>query len=345
LVGGPGIWFLVTYLRPRYLRPLWRQKRVRWGALLAVILAGVVAVRFVPILQGWIYEHDNNPPSGQFLLGPPLAPGLKQLKYLLAYVEGLTLPLALTGAVGVYLLWQGRDRSLALFLASLAVFPIVFLTLISLRTPVSTYYLLPTAPVFFMGAGIFLDRVFDVDWKVRPRWLLSATVVVLVLIPGAPTLISQYRNGRRYDFKGVAHWLEPRLTPGDVVVSDQPVALAYYLPGIQVQRLRYNLAPLMESVRVLHHAGGRGALWIVAPAPAHAFRTNLRQGGLASWMYNNCQLRNSIGVGRVDFRQQYLQVYRCPPAAPPETEADKGQLGSPGFDSTPSDSSIDRSRR
>jgi hypothetical protein len=62
---------------------------------------------------------------------------------------------------------------------------------------------------------------------------------------------------------------------------------------------------------------GRGeAVWIVAPAPSHAFRTNLKSGGLLSWIYDNCQVRNTLGVGRVDFRQQYLQIYRCPVSAP-----------------------------
>ncbi|HEY7480366.1 MAG TPA: glycosyltransferase family 39 protein [Gemmatimonadales bacterium] len=321
LVGGPAILALATYLRPRYLRPLWSQRRVRWGALVAVVLGVAIALRFVPILQGWISSHDENPGSGQFLL-PPSRGGLKPFIYLLAYVEGLTLPVALTGAVGIYLLWRERDRGLALFLASLVLFPVVFLSLILFRTPVSTYYLLPASPVFFMGAGVFLDRVFQVDWKLRPRWLLPATLLVVILIPGMPTLISQFLNGRRYDFKGVAHWLKPRLTPGDAIVSDQPVALGHYLPGIEVQRLRYNTAPLEESVRAVQRSGQGGALWIVAPVPAHAFRTNLKPGGLIRWIYDNCQLSNTVGRSRVDFRQQYLQVYRCPPApAPPSGTA------------------------
>jgi hypothetical protein len=318
LAGGPAIWFLATHLRPRYLKPLWSQKSVRWGALLLVILAVTVAVRFFPMLEGWISQHDKNPGSGQFLLRRPVAPGLKQILYLLAYVEGLTLPLVLTGVVGIYLLWQGRDRFLALFLTSLAIFPMVVLPLISLRTPVSTYYLLPVAPVFFMGAGVFLSRLFEVDWKVRPRWLVSATMAAIVIAAGGPTLLSQYLNGRRYDFRAVAHWLERRLTPGDMVFSDQPVALAHYLRATKVQRLRHDPAPLMQSVSALHQSGRGEALWIVAPAPAHALRTNLKQGGLARWIYQNCHLRNSIGGGRLDFRQQLLQVYRCPPAAFPE---------------------------
>jgi hypothetical protein len=317
LVGGPGIWLAFTYLRPRYLRPLWNQRAVRWGALVAVILAVVIALRFVPILQRWIADHDTKGAFGQYLLGPPLAPGLKQLKYLLAFAEGLSLPLTLVSVVGIYLLWARRDRMLAIFLASVALFPIVFLTLVSLRTPVSTYYLLPTTPVFFMGAGIFLARVFEVDWQLRARWLMPATVLLLILHAGTPTLVSQYRNGRRYDFRAAAGWLEKRLTPDDVIFSDQPVALGYYLPKMDVQRLRFNVEPLQQSMQALQRGGSQGGkLWIIAPAPAHAFRTNLKQGGLASWMYSNCQLRNVVGAGRLDFRQQYLQIYQCPPAIP-----------------------------
>jgi hypothetical protein len=146
---------------------------------------------------------------------------------------------------------------------------------------------------------------------------VPALIVVLMLIPGTPTLVSQLLNGRRFDFKAVAEWLQPRLTPGDIVYSDQPVALNHYLPELDVERLRYSTEPLTEAVRTVERLGRGGALWIIAPAPAHAFRTNLRQGGLARWMYENCQLSNTVGRSRVDFRQQYLQVYRCPPSRPP----------------------------
>jgi hypothetical protein len=258
--------------------------------------------------------------------------GVKQAFYLLAFVEGITIPVFLTALVGIYLLWRGPGRALAVFVTILALFPIAFLTLISVRTPVSTYYLLPTVPIFFMGAGYFLDRVFAVEWAVRPRWLVPVTVAILVLIPGTPTLISQYLNGRRYDFKSAARWLEPRLTPDDVIFSDQPVVMEHYLPKVEIARLRYNTAPLDTSMHAAQTANSGGALWIVAPAPAHALRTNLRQGGLAAWIYAHCQLRNSIGHGRVDFRQQYLQVYRCPPE--PAADAGTPQARPPAAGST-----------
>jgi hypothetical protein len=316
LVGGLVIWFLVTSLRLSDVTQWWGQRRVRWGVLIAIILAGLVALKFLPVLHGWIAEHDKKPGSGQFLLRSPNQPGVKQIVYLAAYVESLTLPVVLAALVGIRLLWQERDRPLALLLICLAAFQILFLTLISLRTPVSTFYLVPAAPVFFLGAGIFLERLFEVDWKLRPQWLLPATMSVIVMTAGAPTLISQYRDGRRYDFRGVAHWLEPRLASADVVYSDQHMVLAHYLPGTPVQRLR-DPAPLGESLDSLHQSGSGGTLWIVSPIPSHALRTNPALGGLNRWIYEHCQLRNTIGVGRLDFRQNYLQVYRCPPAEPP----------------------------
>ncbi|MFL5546046.1 MAG: hypothetical protein ACJ8AQ_00695 [Gemmatimonadales bacterium] len=313
LIGGPGLWLAFTYLRPSYIRWAWNQKLVRWGMIAAVVLAVVIALRFVPVLLRWVSIHDTMGAFGQYLLAPKLAPGLKQLKYLLAFAEGLTLPVTLTGAVGLYLLAKSGKRTLAIYLAGLALFPIVFLSLVSLRTPVSTYYLLPTTPVFFIGTGVFLNRILEMDWGFRARWLMPATALLLILDAGMPTLISQYRNGRRYDFKAAARWLEKRVTPNDVIFSDQPVAMGYYLPKMEVQQLRFNTEPLTQSMQRVQGGGREGTLWIIAPAPAHAFRTNLRQGGLAAWMYSNCQLRNSLGTGRLDFRQQYLQVFQCPP--------------------------------
>ena len=316
LMGGPAVLLALHYLRPGRLRALWALPAFRWGVLVAGVVLLAILIRFIPILQGWIHEHDANPGPGQFLLRKPPRL-LKPVLYVLAYVEAWTIPLILAGAAGIYLLWRDRDRTLAQYLASLFLFPLVFLCLVMFRTPVSTYYLLAAAPVFFMGAGHFLDRLWQVEWNLRPRWLVPALMLVLMLIPGAPTLVSQLLNGRRFDFKAAAEWLQPRLTDGDIIYSDQPVALNYYLPRIDVERLRFNTEPLAQAVRTVEGLGRSGALWIVAPAPAHAFRTNLRQGGLARWIYDNCQLSNTVGRSRVDFRQQYLQVYRCPPSRPP----------------------------
>ncbi len=313
LVGGLGAWLVATYLRPAQLRHLWKRRSFRRVAMGTAVTGGIITARFIPMLQGWIAAHDKGR-GGEFLLHIPGGAGVKQISYLLAYAESLTLPVMLTGILGIYLLWKGRDRPLALLLVCLATLPIAFLLLLSLRTAISLPYLLmPTAPVFFLGAGVLLDRLAEIEWELRPRWLLSAAIVALIIATAAPTVISQYRDGRRYDLRGVARWLHGRLAPEDVVFSDQHQVLAHYLPETNVHRLGGDPAPLMRSTRLLRASGRGGTLWIVAPAPSHAFRTNPSLASLNRWTYDNCQLRNTVGVGRLDFRQHYLQIYRCPP--------------------------------
>jgi len=254
---------------------------------------------------------------GQFLLSAKRPNGVKQLVLLLAYFQSLAFPVVLAAAAGLYLLWRERDRTLAAFLTSLIVFPLAFVAAVSARSPVSTFYLLPTAPAIYLAAGVFLAHLFEVDWRLRPQWLIPATLVIALLTTDAPTLFSQYRNGRRFDFREVARWLQPRLEEPHVIFSDQPMVLAHYLPEVPVEKLRPDTVPLSAALDSLSAEGRRAALWVVAPAPAHAFRTALKEGGLATWLYARCQLRATVGRGRLDFRQQYLQVFRCPPAVGP----------------------------
>ena len=319
LLGGLGLWLIVVYGRRERLAQLWSQRRVRWAAILAAAVALLIAIRFIPILQNWVAIHDQvpvNEKGGEFILHSPSGRGVKQISLLLAFVQNLTPPLVLAGVLGVCLLWRERARSLAALLACLFLFPIGFILLVQLRTAVSTFYLIPATPALFIGVGVFLDRLMETESGLRPRWLLAAAVGAMILADGAPTLVSQYRDGRRWDFRGAARWLDERLAPADVVISDQPLVVAYYLPHRQVQRLIADSARLSKAAGLARQTDPGGALWIVAPAPSHAFRTNPRLGSMNRWIYGNCQLRNTLGVGRVDFRQNFLQIYRCPPMPP-----------------------------
>lgn len=320
LLGGLVPWILATYVRPQQLSRLRSHKRVIWLGVFVVMLAALIATQFVPMLQDWVNQADTKRTPSEFLLHVPGKQGLKQIVYMFVFMESLTIPLTLAGALGIVLLWQGRDRSLAVLLASMFVIPAAFLVLVSLRAPVGVFYLVPTIPIVFIGAGVFLDRLTAVDAGFRPRWLLPAGVTLMIIAVGAPTLISQYRDGRRYDFRGAAQWLQKQLEPGDVIYSDQFKVMKHYLPEAQIERLRANPEPLAATVRA-QHASGHGALWIISPAPAHAFRTNPHLGILKQWMYGHCQLRNTFGVGRMDFRQYYLQVYQCHAVMPRDAVA------------------------
>jgi hypothetical protein len=319
LVGGLALWLAATHLRRDTLVRLWKHRGGRWGVLLIVMLGAVIALQYIPVLYGWIAAHDAPVKRGEHLLHLPSGVGVKQAAFFLSYIEGLTLPLVLTGAIGIYQLWLGRERQLAGLLLCLFGFPTIFLILLSLRTAVSTSYLLPTTPVFFIGAGVFLDWLAGLDRQLRPRWLLPATVTALVILPGMPTLISQYRDGRRHDFRGAARWLEARVSPGDLVFSDQYQVLGHYLPTSRVARLTADPLSLAQMVRTMRESGE--AVWIVAPGASHSFRTNPRLGSLMSWIYQHCQLRNAVGVARLDFRQNQLLIYRCPAPVDEEPRA------------------------
>jgi uncharacterized membrane protein len=321
LVGGLIVWFVISDIGRDYARRLWKHKTLRWGVLAFVVLVGVITIRYLPVLGEWIQEHDEGVTQDN-LLHLPGRPGFKQIALLLSYIEGVTVPVALAGMVGIIWLWQRRERALALLLACLLICPTGLLVLLSFRTPVSITYLLPTAPVFFIGAGVFLDRLADAELGLRPRWLLPATVTIMILVTGLPTLLSQYRDGRRRDFRGVAQYLANRLGPGDGIYSDQAAVLGHYLPGRFVGRLAADPDLLERSLRELEESAHGEALWIVVPASAQGgLRTTARVGSMSSWIYENCQLRNTVGVSRLDFRQNQLQVYRCPSA--PALEADR----------------------
>lgn len=314
LVGGLGVWFVVNESSREYLVRLWKHKTLRWGVIALAVLTAAVAVRYLPVLADWIATHDEGV-GGDNLLHLPGRPGVKQLALMASYAEGVTIPVVLAGLLGMLLLWQRQERSLATLLACLFLAPAGLIVLLSFRTAVSTTYLLPTAPVFFIGAGVFLDRLAAAEWELRPRWLLTATVTVLIILAGLPTLLSQYRDGRRRDFRGAGRWLSERMAPGDIVYSDQASVLAHYLPGPDVESLVADPTTLSQSVRTLRESGKGQALWIVVPASAQGgLKTTAQVGTMSGWIYENCQLRNTVGVARLDFRQNQLQVYRCPTA-------------------------------
>jgi mannosyltransferase len=313
-VGGPVL-LLAAGLRREQLVEWSRMPAVRIGLVVLAAVLALALYRFVPLLRGWIAMHDRMPGYGQFLLRHQAPPGVKQLVLLTALTDSLTVPVVLAALAGVYLVWRAGERSVAVFLASVAGFHLGFLLLVSFRTSVSLYYLLPSTPVFFLAAGLFLDWLCRVEWHARPAWLVPATVTLMILAAGAPTVISDYRDGRRFDFRGAARWLTEQLKPGDIVFSDQPMVMQHYLTQLKVLHLQQNPVPLADSLRSLEE-GGRSSLWLVAPAPSHAFRATLKEGGLRHWIYGNCQLQNTLGRGRIDLRQHYLQVYRCPPGRP-----------------------------
>ena len=136
------------------------------------------------------------------------------------------------------------------------------LVLLSFRTPVSTTYLLPTAPVFFIGAGVLLDRLAAAEWELRPRWLLPPTVTTVHHRhrPAHAALAVPRRPAPRFPRRGrLAHRRGSR--PGDVdLLGSGQRCCGTICRDAEVEPPGRRPEVLEQSVRALREAGRRGAL-------------------------------------------------------------------------------------
>ena len=299
LAGGIGVWLLVNYGKRVNFRRLRASQQARWVLAAALLALGLTAVWLIPLLQAWVATSHMKRLSGTALV--------------LSQVDGLTAELSLVAIAGVLWIWH-RDHSLAVFLTSLVVVPTAFLVALSYGTAVSTAYLFPTAPMFFIGAGLFLDQLTRLPLEPWATRLLTSTVIAILLASNIPGLWSQYRDGGRPDFRAAAAYLKGQLGPDDGIVSDQSRTLKHYLPDARITPLRRRPEKVQASLDTVRLAGGDGKLWIVVQASLRAGFKNhkLGLGPIADWVYTTCQLRHSVEQPRLDFRNNGLQIFECP---------------------------------
>jgi hypothetical protein len=299
LAGGIGLWLLVSYGTRVDFQRMRASQAARWVLAAAVLALGLTAVWLVPLLKAWLATSHMKRLSGTALV--------------LSQIDGLTAELSLVAMAGIIWLWH-RDRSLAVFLAGLVVVPTAFLVALSYGTAVSTAYLFPTAPVFFIGAAIFLDQVTRIPVEAWTKRLLATTVLAVLLASNVPGLWSQYRDGGRPDFRAAAAYLKQQLGPDDAIVSDQSRTLKHYLPDARITPLRRRPEKIRASLEDVQQEAPGGRLWIVVQASLRAGFKNhkLGLGPIADWVYGSCQLQHTVEQPRLDFRNNGLQIFRCP---------------------------------
>jgi dolichyl-phosphate-mannose-protein mannosyltransferase len=298
LAAGIGLWLLIVYGAKADYRRLRASQPARWVLAAGTLAAALTTVWLIPLLQNWLETSHLKRLSGTALV--------------LSQVDGLTAELSLVAIAGVLWTWH-RDRSLAVFLAALVVVPTVFLVALSYGTAVSTAYLFPTAPMIFVAAALFLDRLTRLQVEPWTKWLLTGTVMAVLLASNVPGLWSQYRDGGRPDLRAAAAYLKGQLGPDDGIVSDQSRTLKHYLPDARITPLRRRPEKVQASMDTVRQAGN-GKLWIVVQASLRAGFKNhkLGLGPIADWVYGNCQLRHTVEQPRLDFRNNGLQIFECP---------------------------------
>jgi 4-amino-4-deoxy-L-arabinose transferase-like glycosyltransferase len=150
--------------------------------------------------------------------------GLDQTPAIVYYLRVMTgtllgWPLTLLGAAGlVYALVVRRRR----WAPVLAVFPVVYLTLISSWSMKADRYILPLLPVMALFATAL---VADLAPRLRPlrRWLPAAATAVLAVVLAAPSLVALVREPERFrpDTRTLAReWIEANVPGGSFIVTE-----------------------------------------------------------------------------------------------------------------------------
>jgi hypothetical protein len=300
VVLGVAVWALIAYLWPAV---SWERRRPvpkrSWPALGVVVLGTTAAAYYlVPVLASW-YELGE---AGWGLRGLPL---------LLSYADSLQPGVVFAGGAGLIVLWLSTNRKLAGLLAATIAVPIVLFTIISYSATVSTAYLFASTPAFYIAGGYFIDRLAARELRCSIRTIAALVAVAIVLAEAAPRILSHYRDGSRLDLRGAARYVRDHLQESDVVLSDQQWTAAHYLPEISVGEFTRDPAELSVQLRSARAGNPQGRLWIIA--------TVLRRGGFSSsdlagateWVRGQCRLRLALGVSRLDFKFNQVQVYIC----------------------------------
>lgn len=297
VVVGCGLW-----LGGHHLREWFRSRSVEGRSGLAAfigvaVIGGLTIGIMVPQLLSW---REFGEPWGHSAV--PLV---------LSYGNWIGTGVGLFAMSGlVWMWWEGR-KSLALFMASWWIVPTVIFALLSYIVAVSVSYLFVTAPAVVVLAGSAVARITAAIPKIWPRTIaLSAVMGTLILAP-APSLVSHYLDGGRADFRAAADLIEGRATDADIILGDRDGALNHYLTSHGASELASSDVQL-ETELVSVGAQGGANLWLAVHLQMRGGFNERSLSGIETWVQDRCILEAMIGRPRVDFKGNFVQVYRCP---------------------------------
>ena len=299
-LGGVALWGAYE---------LWRARGrsgggYRWVFLLSAVVAAAVLAYFLPILRDW-FEMPERFGFGSIGI---------QLSHLNALGPGLVIAWAL-GAL--WLLVDPEDRSLGLLLLLLALIPSVFLAFVALFASAYTGYLWPASPVFFVSAALFLGRCWERGGGNVGARLATAGLFMVLLAGPVPSLMSQYMDGGRHDFRSPATVILEAASPGDVVFADQHELSLHYLggaEGLSFDGFRRDPDELADTLAGLTEGGSGDDLWIVAEFMARGGFGDKSLEEAGPWVRANCREWAVFGAPRLDFKVNETRLYRCPAA-------------------------------
>lgn len=269
-----------------------RTRRVWLGLATAVIVLG--AVRFGPILGAWFELNVATCCHDSFgLLG--------------SFLNWMTAPVFVLGAVGCVEWIRSGGRREGLVVAACAVVPLAGFAALAERIAVSTSYLFGIAP-FFLFAAAWLIAGEREKRAERPGWILASAVALAAASANLVGVASHFRDGGRLPYRQATEALVELQGGSPRVVAEGPAYLTFYAPDAKVAVLPHDSTSLDSLVR------NRNFEWVLAPRVARAgFGYYQGQfGTVYSWLDLHCRPYRTFGSPRLDFRENYLELYRCP---------------------------------
>jgi mannosyltransferase len=292
-----GVWLALTAVPRADLR----RSTTRWtlvtGGLIGAVIVGLVLYRLLPQLIRW-----NNLPQDW---------GHNSVSLLLSYVDWLSPIVLLFGIAGTAWMWRDGERALASLFAVTVTLPLVLVGVLSFFVPVSTAYVFCTTPLVFVACAYFLDRLTSVGPRVKGTGIVVTASILAIIAAGGPHIFSHFRDGSRLDFRGAAEHLRRHAVETDVLLSDQPRVLAYYLSDQPVQQFERATASLAAAAERARQISEDGEIWIVAAIRRRGGFSDIDLGAARDWVRDHCTLSESFFEPRLDYKYNELQVYRC----------------------------------
>ncbi len=267
--------------------------------------------------------------GGAVLLVPPLsAPvlnvmsgagghGYDAFQFLLGLAFNVTPLLILLAAIGAFV-QNVESRPRAPFLLASAIAPVVLLCVLTLfSVEAQARYAMAGMPSVLLLCGVGVERMtVAID---RGAGVARAAVLVAVLAPLAPGVVSNLRDGDRHDFAAASEHVERELQAGQSLYSESHTLLGYFLWGLDRWLLEgtgeppfplvfEELPPTKAQLDTLRRV--RPEAWFVIPDNKFQALPATGHAEFQTWLRENGAVDARFGVRRLDYHWNLLTVYR-----------------------------------
>lgn len=271
----------------------WIARERRMTRLVFVAVGGsaaalAVAVGHVlPLARGWNSDAEW---------------GFGNAHSILASVSQLGWPVALLALLGAVSAWKRRGEQDGYWLAWAGLWAGAIVAL-PFAIPYHPGYVFPLSLAAVVLAGRTVAQIYE-GLRLQNSFAAAAWLGLAALL-NLPGVVSHYRDGSRYDFRGSAEYVNTHWQPGDRVATASPTLLRYYLAdGIEPVVFKgANPVP-----RLKQYAREPGRLWIVFPSPRAGKPEAVRE-----WLSRNCSQRLVLCKQRFDYYEYTTEVFLYEP--------------------------------